>query len=201
MMLPNTTAARLALWTAAAGIVLGALVAAAVATCRLHRRATWAGGLASDPAAVHYRYAIQPPAIAPDAAGAIAALEARVQEMASPFDLAELADLYLRKAQQDGDPADYKAADAMARRSLALLPDPNPAVLTLARLADARHEFREAIELARRSRARSAGAQIILATAHLALGELSAAAEAADAAIALKPDSAGHLMRALVMQA
>ncbi|HET7501247.1 MAG TPA: hypothetical protein VFK02_09605 [Kofleriaceae bacterium] len=200
MMLYNTRATRLALWTAAAGIVLGALIVGAVAAHHLHRRAA-TGELAPDPAAFRYRYPATAPAAAPDTAATIAALEDRVRAMASPFDLAELAELHLRKAQQDGDPADYQAAEAMARRSLELLPSPNPAVLTLARLAEARHEFRDAIELARRYKGRSAGAQIVLATAHLALGELPAAAEAADAALAIKPDSGGHLMRALVMSA
>src|SRR5262249_46239880 len=132
---------------------------------------------------------------------AIAALEARVAAQPSPFDDAELADLYLRRAQQDGDPQGYRAAEAMARRSLERLPAPNPAVLTLAKLAELRHDFREAIELAHRHRARSSSAQVLIATSYLALGELPAAAEAAHAAVAIKPDGAAYLMRALVMAA
>jgi tetratricopeptide (TPR) repeat protein len=206
MMLSNVSETRLAVWTGAAGIVLGAMLVGAVALVRLHRQATAPRGelaeLAPDPAAVRYRYPIR---VASDAstqdAEAIVALEARVQAMPSPFDDAELAELYFRRAQQDGDPADYQLAEARARRSLDALASPNPAVLTLAKLADARHDFRAAIELAHRLQRRSAGTQIIIATAHLALGELAEAGDATDAALAIKPDTAGYLMRALVRQA
>lgn len=208
MMFTNTGEARLAAWTGAAGIVLGAVIAAGVAWVRLRHPgdgATPAGAveLAPAPAALHYRHALRAPGEArADTTSSIAALEARVQTMASPFDHAELAELYLRRAQGDGDPADYQLAEARARRSLELLPAPNPVVLTLAKLADVRHDFRAAIELARRHKAgRTASAQIIIATAHLALGELAEAGEAADAALGFKPDTAGYLMRALVMQA
>ncbi len=203
MMLSNASETRLAVWTGAAGVVVGAVLVGAVAIVCLHRPATAARDeLAPDPAAVRYRPSIDAAEGAEaQAADAIAALEARVQAMPSPFDDAELAELYFRRAQQDGDPADYQLAEARARRSLDTLPSPNPAVLTLAKLADARHDFRAAIELAHRHKGRSAGAQIIVATAELALGELAEAGTAADAALAIKPDTAGYLMRALVRQA
>ena len=204
MTFSNASENRIAVWTSAAGIVLGtvlvgAVVISAVALTLQHRDAARAPGeLAPDAAALHYRYAI---AQAGDAGDEIAALEARVAAAPSPFDDAALADLYFRRAQLTGDPDDYERAEARAQRSLAALASPNPAVLTLARLADLRHDFRAAIDLAHRHKGRSAGAQIILATAHLALGEPAAAAEAAEAALAIKPDTAGYLMRALVMQA
>jgi Tfp pilus assembly protein PilF len=188
---------RLTWWACAAGLLAGALLVGTAAAVRLHRAP--AGELAPDPAAVHYRYPLGGPPV--DTGATIAALEARIRAMPSPFDYAELAELYVRRAQLDGEPDAYRTAEAMARRSLELLPAPNPAVLTLAKVADARHEFRDAIDLAHRHHGRSAGAQIVLATAHLALGELADAGEAARAALALKPDSAGHLMRALVLQA
>src|SRR5689334_1981421 len=204
MMSSNASENRIAVWTAAAGIVLGAVlvgavVISAVALTLQHRGAARAPGeLAPDAAALHYRYAIAPAA---DAGDEIAALEARVAAAPSPFDDAALADLYFRRGQQTGDTDDYQRAEARAQRSLAALASPNPAVLTLARLADVRHDFRAAIDLAHRHRGRSAGAQIAIATAHLALGELAAADDAAQAALAIKPDTAGHLMRALVRQA
>jgi tetratricopeptide (TPR) repeat protein len=204
MIFSNTSEARLALWTGAAGLVVGAAIVGVVAMARRPHAVDpiHASELAPDPAALHYRYATGKTAdVTADTASSIAALEARVQTMASPFDYAELADLYFRRAKLDGDPEGYQTAEAMARRSLALLRTPNPAVLTLAKLADVRHDFRDAIELAHQHKGRSAGAQIIIATAHLALGELPAAGEAAQAALAIKPDSAGYLMRALVMQA
>jgi tetratricopeptide (TPR) repeat protein len=195
---------RLAVWTGAAGIVLGtvlvgAVVVSAIAMTLQHRSAGRAlGGLAPDAGALRYRYALAP---AGDAGDEIAALEARVAAAPSPFDDAALADLYFRRAQQAGDPEDYERAEARARRSIAALDSPNPALLTLARLAEVHHDFRAAIDLAHRHRGRSAGAQNLIATAHLALGELAAADEAAQAALAIKPDTAGYLMRALVMQA
>jgi Tfp pilus assembly protein PilF len=202
MMLSNASEARLARWMGGAGVVIGAAFGAVVLYTSERRAEVAASELAPDPALVRYRHATASPFdVARETAGTIAALEARVRDMASPFDHAELADLYFRKAQLDGDPDGYRTAEAMARRSLELLPEPNAAVLTLARLAAARHEFRTAIELAQRYRARSAGAQLLVATSQLALGELAAAAQAAHAAIAITPDSAGYLMRALVMQA
>ena len=144
------------------GIAAAAVLVGAVAVVRLHRAATAArdelAELAPDPAAVHYRYSIDPASDAEaQATDAIAALEARVQAMPSPFDDAELAELYFRRAQRDGDPADYPLAEARARRSLDALASPNPAVLTLAKLADARHDFRAAIELTHRHKGRSIG--------------------------------------------
>jgi hypothetical protein len=50
------------------------------------------------------------------------------QPVASPFEMAELADLYLRRG-------DHEQAEALAKRSLAILRAPNPSVLVLAKLA------------------------------------------------------------------
>jgi tetratricopeptide (TPR) repeat protein len=202
MRLSDRFDTRLAARAGAIGLAIGAVVAGAIACLCIPAHPAPHSELAPEPAALRYRYAIAKPSdAAADTAGMIAALEARVRDLASPFDYAELADLYVGRAKLDGDARGYQTAEAMARRSLALLPTPNPAVLTLARLADARHEFRAAIELAHQHKSRSAGAQIIVATAELALGELAAAGEAAEAALAIKPDAAGYLTRALVMQA
>jgi Tfp pilus assembly protein PilF len=208
MTVSNASESRLALWTGAAGIVLGGILVGALvvgATSLARRGRAAAPGAAPDvlapgAEAVRYRYAIGAAAPA-DAGDEIAALEARVAAQPSPFDDAALGELYLRRAQRSGDADDYQRARASAERSLAALASPNPAVLTLAKLAEVRHDFRAAIELAHRHKARSAGAQIVIATAELALGELAAAGDAAQAALAIKPDTAGHLMRALVMQA
>jgi tetratricopeptide (TPR) repeat protein len=206
----NASATKLAVTAGAAGIVIGAVLVGTVAIQRLRHRdaladCRGAGGseLAPAAAAVHYRYSTAKAAdVTAETGSTIAALEARVKAMpSSPFDYAELADLYFRRGQLDGDTEDYKTAEARARRSLALLPSPNPAVMTLAKLADVRHDFRDAIALAQQHQGRSSGAKIIIATAHLALGELAAAGEAAQAALAIKPDTGGYLMRALVMQA
>ena len=164
-----------------------------------------ASELAPDPAVVHYRHPI--PANVDDRAdmaSTIAALEARVKAFdKSPFDYEELAQQYLRRAQIDGDKADFAAAEAAARHSLDIIRNPNPALVTLGKVLGARHEFREAITLAEEQLAhkKTAGAYNLIATSRLALGELAEAGEAANAALAMKPDSGGYLMRALVMQA
>ncbi len=211
MRASNATVTRLAIIAGAIGIVIGAVLVGAVATQRLRHRASTGdcrevrprGELAPEAAALRYRYAAVVTADASaEARSTITALEARVQAMpSSPFDHAELAELYFRRAQLDGDPDGYRAAEAMARRSLALLPAPNPAVLTLAKLADLRHDFRDAIALAQQHQGRSAHAKLLIATSHLALGELVTAGQAAQAALDIKPDSAGYLTRALIMQA
>ena len=163
-----------------------------------HRRSD----LAPDAASVKYRYALT--GAREDSADTIAALEQRLETTASPmYETAELAELYYQRAQLDGDPRDYAASEAMAKRSLAIVRRPNGALLTLAKLANARHDFREALTLAHehmKANPTSAG-HLVVATAYLALGDLPEASEAANAALDQKPDGNGYLMRALVMQA
>ena len=182
----------------AAASLLGAHRASAVATPR--------SALAPDPAIVHYRYPIAPVRVAPidDLNETIAILERRIAEpVPSPMEMADLADLYLKRAQIAADPADYTRSETIARRSLSIMRSPSSAPLTLAKLASAHHEFRAAISLAREflTHSKSPGALGVLASAHLALGELDRASEAAEWAVGVKPDSAGYLMRALVFQA
>lgn len=152
---------------------------------------------------IRYKFAVTA-APTNDLASTISALEARDQQgLASPFDLADLADAYTRSAQALGDPTAYDRATAVARRSLQILPFPNGAALVLAKIANANHQFRDAIRIATEfsTHKPSASAQILVATAHLALGELAQAAAAAEAAVVLKPDRDGYVMRALVLQA
>jgi Tfp pilus assembly protein PilF len=153
--------------------------------------------------AVAYGFPLPSPSAA-DGSADITALEARVKQGAgAPQDLTELASLYLRRAQATANVDDYALAESTAKRSLELLAEPNAAPLTLAKVASARHEFREAIAITTEylKKSNSTDARIILATAYLALGELPAAAEAAEAAVAIKPSTGTYLMRALVMQA
>lgn len=165
-------------------------------------------GLVPAPGAFHYRFPITPagqgrgqPA---ELDSMITQLEQRVaQPVASPMEMGDLADLYLRRAQQTGSLDDYGAAEVMANRSVAVIAYPSSAPLTLAKIANARHDFRGAITRARAylTHARSTAALELLASAHLALGELDRAAEAAEWAVAAKPASSAYLMRALVMSA
>ena len=156
-----------------------------------------------DAAAVRYRFEV-PPTAGFEAAGELAALEVRVTAGgATAPDLAELAELHAARALQAGDPADLARAEELARASLAAQPEPSAAPLTLARVASARHQFREAIALAEGYLVRkpSPAAHLLVATASLALGELPRAVQAADAALEARPSSAAYLMRALVLEA
>jgi len=194
--------ARLAAW-GLAGVLLGAAAGAVIA--RGHERVEPAPVSASalDADAARYRYAIAASVVDADEASTIAALEARNASQPSPFDMAELAERYLRRAQRDGDRKDFDAAAAMAERSLAILRTPNPALLTSAKVASARHDFARAIALAREQLAfkRTSGAYVVLATAQLAIGATGDASASASAAIAIKADTSAYLTRALVLQA
>jgi Tfp pilus assembly protein PilF len=193
-------AAALALAAAVALLLAGALVAAR----RRGDAAELPNRLSPDAAALAYRWPLKlGDGAAPELDASIAALAERIAATpASPFDLGELADLHLRRGKLRGDERDFARAEELARRSLAALPTPNSAVLVLAKLASARHQFREAIALAQQhARGHGAAATSVLATAYLALGELPAASAAAEELVQARPSSAAYLLRALVMQA
>jgi tetratricopeptide (TPR) repeat protein len=194
------------------GVAIVAAIASVAITIAVRRPAppppALASALAPDPQVVRYRHPIaragqDAPAADGDLAGDIAALAARTATpVGSPMDFAALADLYLRRAKLTGDRKDYDASEAAAKRSLELMSTQNGAVLVLAGLASARHDFRRAVELARQhNQGRSTGALMALATAHLALGEHAEASAAAEGLVTALPDAAAYLMRALVMEA
>jgi tetratricopeptide (TPR) repeat protein len=180
-------------------------VIAVAASCRTAESKAAPSPLLPDVAAAHYRFALATPDEAETDTASIAALEARLAAQPSPFDAADLAGLYYRRAQRLGTETDYEASERLAKRSLELLPSPNPARLTLAKLANVRHQFADAIGMARRQLAGpgadARGAHLVIATAELAVGDLAHASEEADAAIALRPDESGYVTRALVRQA
>ena len=177
------------LLSSAVALGLGVVVATSLsgrATTERH------SDLLPDARAVRYRFATT---VTPD--DSLAALEARVQQpVASPFEMAELADLYLRRG-------DREKAEALANRSLAILRWPNPSLLVLAKAANARHDFTGAIALANEAltHKRTSSAYSVIATARLATGDLVAASDAAETVLALGPDSGAYLLHALVMQA
>lgn len=191
------------MWVIAAVVAAVASSATTWWLCREHMPATTRDELSPNSMAIRYKFATGSES-AGEPTAMIRALEARDKDgMASPFDLADLAEAYARSAQTSGDPTAYDRAEAVARRSLEVLPFPNGAALVLAKIQNAKHEFADAIRIATQFAAHkpSASAHIIVASAYLALGQLGDAATAAEAAVALKPDSAGYLMRALVLQA
>jgi tetratricopeptide (TPR) repeat protein len=194
----------------AAALLLVATTAAAMTfflTAASHARGGAARArLAPDGEALRYRHPIDGDRAAAsrrELDDGIAGLEERARQLTpSPFDLNELADLYFRRGRLTADLGDYARAEELARRSLALLPTPNAAVLVLAKLANTRHDFRGAIELARQHQhGLSTGAHTALATAYLALGELATAAEETEALVRAQPTSSSYFLRALVMQA
>lgn len=162
--------------------------------------------LSPDASALRYRHPIAPDAQLTAAARRelddnIAGLETRAETViASPIDLTELADLYFRRGKLTGAAKDYATAEALATRSLAMLAVDNGAALVMARLHNARHEFRQAIALAQPFH-RKPAASNVLATAYLALGEMPAASDAAEALVQAQPTSASLFLHALVMQA
>jgi tetratricopeptide (TPR) repeat protein len=155
---------------------------------------------------VRYRFQVQPAVGTPpaDPMAGLTALEQRVAASAQPsaLDLGELADFYLRRAMLNADPRDYDKAEETAKRSLAVLPDPNGSIMTIAKIATARHDFTKAIEIATdyAKHGSGTGAFQILATSYLAIGELDKAAEAAEL-MSAKPSTGASFTRALVEQA
>ncbi len=183
--------------------IIGTVIAATIAVFALRmRRPAVTNSLAPNPSAVRYRFDLPPSQDArKDLDDAIAAGEAP-NNTTDPLEMTELANLYLVRAQLSGDRRDYQVAEQLAQRSLVLLPSPSGATITLAKLANARHEFTRAIEIARGYHGRNATAvPMVLATAYLALGDLPHAAEAADTAVRTKPTPTTYLERALVYQA
>lgn len=177
------------LLSSALALALGVVIATSLSSRATTERHS---DLLPDARVVRYRF--DPKPIADDTIDVLAARVA--QPVASPFEMAELADLYLRRGDQE-------KAEGLANRSLAILRTPNPSLLVLAKLANARHEFGRAVELAREALAqkRSASAYSVIATAQLATGDLVAAGDAAERALAIAPDSGTYLLFALVMQA
>ncbi|CAN5900852.1 hypothetical protein BH11MYX2_BH11MYX2_39180 [soil metagenome] len=157
--------------------------------------------------AVRYRFDVRPSVgSAPvDSLAGLEALEHRVATSAQPtaLDLGELADFYLRRAMLNADPRDYDKAEDAAKRSLVVLPEPNGAVMTIAKVATARHDFKKAIEIATdyAQHGSGVGAFQILATSYLATGELGKAADAAELMTGAKPSTGAFFTRALVEQA
>jgi tetratricopeptide (TPR) repeat protein len=114
------------------------------------------------------------------------------------LDLAALSGTYLRMARATGDLKWFLLAEQTAQRSLESLPYQNRgALLTLARVAEARHDFTEAIRLARTAGSNSE-ALSILVTSNLGQGNVADAARAADALVRQAPGLGSYALRSLV---
>lgn len=136
----------------------------------------------------------------------IAFLEKRIaRDPKGGLDLAALSGLYFAKARQTGDAKGFAKAEETANKSLANLAVHNEgAKMVLARVAEARHDFPEAIRLARevlRVRPADQDALGVLVTSNLGLGGLDEAERAADQIVDRAPTLGAYTLRALVMEA
>jgi len=117
------------------------------------------------------------------------------------LDLASLAGTYLRMARATGDLSWYLLSEQAARRSLANLPFNNTgAILILARIAEARHDFPEALRLAAQAPGKE-DALALAVTSHLAMGAVEDAAAEADRLVARSPTLGAYTLRGLVHEA
>ncbi len=116
------------------------------------------------------------------------------------LDRGTLADLYLQMAQATGDESWYLLAEQTAQQSLANLPFGNDgAVLALARIAEASHDFAEAVRLA--EPVSSPEGMAIVVTARLGMGDLPAAVADAERLVALYPSLGSFTLRGLARSA
>ncbi len=150
-----------------------------------------------------YRLPLGAPA---DIGSEIAALEANVsRDPTAALDRAALASLYLKKAKAVNDPAAYGASHDMARKSLELLPHDNPgAKMTLAGIAEARHDFPEARRLAcevLKDRPGHPEALALLVTAGLGVGAWDEALRAAEELSDWLPTMGSWTLLALALEA
>ncbi len=113
------------------------------------------------------------------------------------LDRAGLAKAYLKMARASGDVSWYLLAEQAAQESLAKLPFSNDgAVLALAKVAEARHDFAKAIELAQK--VPSDNASGILVTANLSMGNVDKANQAAETLVKGVPTLESLTLHALV---
>ncbi len=113
------------------------------------------------------------------------------------LNLAALASAYLKMAKATGDLTWYLLAEQAAQRSLANLSiHNNGALLVLARVAEARHDFDEAIELARQA-GNSDGLSVVV-TSSLAMGNVDKASRAVERLVERAPGLGSYGLRALV---
>jgi tetratricopeptide (TPR) repeat protein len=105
------------------------------------------GGRAPDPAA------FLGPGANGSLEGSISSLQARVRAVPDDWRAAAALGLaYVQQARTTGDPSYYPKAEAVLERSLDAEPGNGEALLGLAALATARHDFRRALEHAERAR-------------------------------------------------
>jgi tetratricopeptide (TPR) repeat protein len=123
----------------------------------------------------------------------------------SPLNKTSLARAYLKMARATGQNSWYLLAEETAKESLSLLSfHNNGAILTLARTAQARHDFTKALDLANqvlKSEPNNEDALAVLVTANVAQGKLEDGKKAADQLVNKIPSQGSFTLLALVLTA
>ncbi|MBD2204630.1 tetratricopeptide repeat protein [Calothrix sp. FACHB-1219] len=123
----------------------------------------------------------------------------------SALNLTALAQTYLKMAKATGESNWYLLAEQAAQRSLSHLQFNNQgAIIVLARIAQARHDFTEAIRLSQevlKQQPNNDNALAILVTSNLAMGKLPQAKIAADTLVNKIPTQGNLTLQALVLVA
>ena len=119
----------------------------------------------------------------------------------SGLNRAALAGSYLKMARATGEGGWFLLAEQAAQRSIADLPfDNKGALLVLARIAEARHDFATALRLAKQVGSDNEDAIALQVTSHLAMGKVSEANAAAEALVNRIPNLGSLTLRALVRE-
>ncbi|MEG4213879.1 hypothetical protein QUA27_00390 [Microcoleus sp. Pol14C6] len=119
----------------------------------------------------------------------------------SGLNRAALAGAYLKMARATGEGGWFLLAEQAAQRSIADLPfDNKGALLVLARIAEARHDFATALRFAKQVGSDNEDAIALSVTSHLAMGKVSEANAAAEALVNRIPNLGSLTLRALVRE-
>jgi len=119
----------------------------------------------------------------------------------SGLNRAALAGSYLKMARATGEGGWFLLAEQAAQRSIADLPfDNQGALLVLARIAEARHDFATALRFAKQVGSDNEDAIALTVTSHLATGKVSEASIAAEALVNRIPNLGSLTLRALVRE-
>lgn len=119
----------------------------------------------------------------------------------SGLNRAALAGVYLKMARATGEGGWFLLAEQAAQRSIADLPfDNKGALLVLARIAEARHDFPTALRFAKQVGFDNEDAIAISVTSHLAMGKVSEASIAAETLVNRIPNLGSLTLRALVRE-
>ncbi|MEG3846906.1 hypothetical protein QT971_14045 [Microcoleus sp. herbarium19] len=120
----------------------------------------------------------------------------------SGLNRAALAGVYLKMGRVTGEGSWFLLAQQAANRSIADLPfDNKGALLVLARIAEARHDFPTALRLAKQVGFDNEDAIALAVTSHLAAGKVSEASAAAETLVNKLPNLGSLTLRALVREA